>query len=98
MLGLDEIKLYLRVDGTEENDFITSLEKYSREEIEASTGADYDTYNETETYRLAQLLIITDRYENRGSQDVEIKANNALSSIYRKLKCKVAIDEEESVE
>jgi len=98
MLTVDEIKLYLRVDEPEEDNLIETLEEFSREEIEESTGASYELYKEDKLYRLAQLMIITDRYENRGSQDIQFRANNALSGIYTKLKCKVAIYEEESGE
>jgi uncharacterized phage protein (predicted DNA packaging) len=97
-LTLEEIKLYLRVDETEEDNLITSLELFSREEIEESTGASYEMYKTIELYKIAQLIIITDRYENRASQDSELKSNTALNSIYQKLKCKVAIYEEESSE
>ncbi len=97
-LTLAEIKLYLRVDGTEEDNLITSLELFSREEIEESTGALYEMYKTVEMYKMAQMIIITDRYENRASQDSELKSNTALNSIYKKLKCKVAIYEEESSE
>jgi uncharacterized phage protein (predicted DNA packaging) len=97
-LTLEEIKLYLRVDETEEDNLITSLELFSREEIEESTGASYEMYKTIELYKIAQLIIITDRYENRASQDSVLKSNTALNSIYQKLKCKVAIYEEESSE
>lgn len=87
MLSLNEIKLYLRVDGNDEDTLITQLELYSREEIENSTGFAYKEENVPELYKMAQLYIINDRYENRGSQDLEFKANNILSCLYRKLKC-----------
>ena len=32
------------------------------------------------------MMIVTDRYENRGSQDLGFKANNSLSGLYTKLK------------
>lgn len=86
MLTLGEIKLYLRVDGNDEDTLITQLELFSREEIKNSTGVKYDEDNLTETYKLCQLTIITDRYENRGSEDLEFKANNMLSCLYSKLK------------
>jgi uncharacterized phage protein (predicted DNA packaging) len=98
MLEIDEIKLYLRVDSDEEDTLITSLESFSREEIEASSGATYENYKDTQLYKMAQLIIITDRYENRSTLDSEKIENTALNSIYTKLKCKVAVDEEESSE
>ncbi|UUV17369.1 head-tail connector protein [Fusobacteria bacterium ZRK30] len=89
MLTLDEIKLYLRVDDSEEDKLITQLELFSREEIKNSTGVEYVEENPTETYKLAQLIIIADRYENRASEDQEFKPNNILSCLYSKLKYSV---------
>lgn len=86
MLTLDRIKLYLRVDGDEEIAFLEQLKLFSREEIENSTGVKYNKDNLTETYKLAQLIIIADRYENRGSEDQEFRPNNILSCLYTKLK------------
>lgn len=91
MLDLEDIKLYLRVDGNEEDKLIETLEKFSREEIEASTGVKYNETGNSETYKLAQLIIIADRYENRGSSDLEFKPNNILSCLYTKLKYKAYI-------
>ena len=41
---------------------------------------------------MAQLIIITDRFENRGSNDGDFKPNNILSCLYTKLKFKGATD------
>ncbi|MGL6063759.1 MAG: head-tail connector protein [Fusobacteriaceae bacterium] len=86
MLSLEEIKVYLRVDEEEEDSLLLQLEKFSREDIENATGVSYLQGENLETYRLAQLVIINDRYENRGSQDLEFKSNNILSSLFTKLK------------
>ena len=93
MLSLEDIKLYLRVDGDDEDDLITSLIKFSVEEIENSTGADYETYGHKETYKMAQKVIVTDRYENRASTDVEFKVNNIYSCLCTKLKAMVEEDD-----
>ncbi|MGL5569776.1 head-tail connector protein [Cetobacterium sp.] len=85
---IDKIKAkeYLRLDEDYEDSLIETLIEFSKEEIENSTGVTFDSGGDTKTYELAQLIIITDRYENRGSQDLEFKANNMLSSLYTKLK------------
>lgn len=83
-VNLEYAKKYMRIDTDEEDDFIKDLIEYSKEEIKNSTGDDGS--NPSYTYRMAQLLIITERYENRGSEDKEFKANNALSCLYAKLK------------
>jgi uncharacterized phage protein (predicted DNA packaging) len=89
MIALEDIKEYLRVDGDEEDNLLARLEKFSREEIENATGVVYTDFDNSETYELAQLVIIADRYENRASQDQEFVANNILSSLYMKLKSSV---------
>ncbi len=86
ILSLDDVKLYLRVDSDEEDNFISDLIEYSKEEIKNSTGDDGS--NPSYTYRMAQLLIISDRFENRGSNEGEFKPNNALSCLLAKLKYK----------
>ena len=86
ILSLDDVKLYLRVDSDEEDNFISDLIEYSKEEIKNSTGDDGS--NPSYTYKMAQLLIISDRFENRGSNEGEFKPNNALSCLLAKLKYK----------
>lgn len=88
---LEKAKTYLRIDGNDEDDLILSLIEYSKEEIKNSTGDDGE--NPSHTYIMAQLLIITDRYENRGSNDEEFKINNILSRLLTKLKFKVMANE-----
>ena len=85
-LTLKEIKDYLRLDSDEEDNLLQMLCKYSKEEIEASTGIKNNEAGNSETYKLAQLIIIADRYENRGSAVLEFKPNNILSCLYTKLK------------
>ena len=90
VLDLEEIKLYLRVDDDTEDSLLKILEQFSREEIENSTGVPYKPEGNSETYKLAQLIIIADRYENRGSEDMKFTPNNILSGLYTKLKYKEA--------
>ncbi len=90
VLDLEEIKLYLRVDDDTEDSLLKILEQFSREEIENSTGVPYKPEGNSETYKLAQLIIIADRYENRGSEDMKFTPNNILSGLYTRLKYKEA--------
>lgn len=83
-IDLDNVKKYLRVESEEEDGYIEFLIEFSKEIIKNSTGN--DGANPSRTYEAAQLLIIADRYENRGSDDKEFKANNALQCLYTKLK------------
>ena len=86
MIDKAKAKEYLRIDEDYEDTLIEMLIDFSKEEIKNSTGVTFDSGGDTKTYELAQLIIITDRYENRGSQDLEFKPNNTLSSLYTKLK------------
>ncbi|MGL4450725.1 MAG: head-tail connector protein [Sarcina sp.] len=86
MIDKTKVKEYLRIDEDYEDTLIEMLIDFSKEEIENSTGVTFDSGGDIKTYELAQLIIITDRYENRGSQDLEFKPNNMLSSLYTKLK------------
>lgn len=86
MIDKAKAKEYLRIDEEYEDTLIEMLIDFSKEEIKNSTGVTFDSGGDTKTYELAQLIIITDRYENRGSQDLEFKPNNMLSSLYTKLK------------
>lgn len=94
MLNIDEMKLYLRVDGSEEDEMINSLIEYSKEEIKDATGAAMEDYGDSEVYKMLQKIIITDRYENRSSTDGEWKVNNIYSSLCTKLKARVEEDED----
>ena len=90
ILELEDIKMYLRIDDNTEDSLLIMLEKFSREEIENSTGVPYNSEGNSETYKLAQLVIIADRYENRGSEDMKFTPNNILSGLYTRLKYKEA--------
>lgn len=92
VLTLEEIKEYLRVDSDEDDTLINLFMEYAKEEIEDSTGVKFNKEGNSETYNMAMLIIIADRYENRASTDTEFKVNNILSSIYTRLKAGV-IDE-----
>jgi uncharacterized phage protein (predicted DNA packaging) len=72
-LTKEQAKRYLRIepDYTDEDEDITSLIAFSKEYIKGATGLDE---TDSETYRLAQKMIICDKYTNRGGEDVSIKA------------------------
>lgn len=89
VLTLEEIKEYLRVDSDEDDTLINLFMEYAKEEIEDSTGVKFNKEGNSETYNIAMLIIIADRYENRASTDTEFKVNNILSCIYTRLKAGV---------
>ena len=86
MIDLEKAKRYCRIDEDESDNLIEFFIEFSKEEIEKSTGVTSDTGGHTKIYEMAQLIIVADNYENRGSQDYEFKPNNSLSQLYIKLK------------
>lgn len=92
-LTLDEIKLYLRIDEFEDS-LLQSFLNFSENYIYDCTGkksTDKDgrtytsTFAENESYKLAQLLIIADLYENRTSTELSVKTVTMLNVILRQL-------------
>jgi len=81
----EEVKRYLRIEAeyTDEDTDIDKLIAFSIEYIKGATGL---AETDSETYRLAQKMIICDRYENRGGNSVEIKPSNALTLLLTQLK------------
>lgn len=60
---LEEVKAYLRIDGSEEDTFLTSLILASKEYIKNATGI---TVDETkDLHKLAVNLMVSHSYENR---------------------------------
>lgn len=85
IVTLEEIKQYLRLeqDYTEEDNFLMLLEKSSEQYLKNSTGKVFDNTNELA--KLVCLIWICDRYENRSSEDLTIKAKNTLTYIITQL-------------
>ncbi len=92
-LTKEEVKRYLRIetDYTEEDTDIESLITFSKEYIKGATGLDETN---SETYRLAQKMIICDRYNDRGGDSVEVKPSTALRSLLNQLKNREVITDE----
>jgi uncharacterized phage protein (predicted DNA packaging) len=62
-MNLDDIKLYLRIDGSEEDFFLTSLISASKIYLKNATGIDVDETNDL--HNLAVSLLVSNSYENR---------------------------------
>lgn len=62
---LNEIKLYLRIDGEEEDALLSSLIIAANEYIKNATRPDVD--ETSELYKTAVKLLISHWYENRGA-------------------------------
>lgn len=89
LLTLDMVKVYLRVDESDEDQLINQLIEFSKEDIFESTGATFEEFGETKLYQMLQKVIIVDRYENRSSSDVEYQKGNIYSSLCTKLRVQV---------
>ncbi|MDE3838656.1 DNA-packaging protein [Bacillus methanolicus] len=60
---LEEVKQYLRIDGSEEDSFLTSLILAAKEYIKNTTGIRVDETNDL--HKLAVNLMVAHSYENR---------------------------------
>lgn len=70
MLDLQEVKTWLRVDGTEDDATITMLVDAAETYLKNATGRDYNSKNSLA--KLYCMVLVADWYENRelvvGSQ------------------------------
>lgn len=83
---LEEAKNYLRIDGSEEDIFLTSLIFAAKEFIKNSVGITLDETNELQ--KLAVFLLVSHWYENRQSvligsisKDLEFSLSSILSQM-----------------
>jgi len=66
-LKIEDIKLYLRVDGTDEDALIASLQTAAIQYLQDTTGKTYDTANELQNMLIK--LLVANWYENRVAND-----------------------------
>lgn len=83
LLTIADVKPYLRIETnyTDEDNLITDLLLFSKTYLENAGVIATDNA----VYRLAQKIIIDDRYNHRGSIGVSVKANNALIPLITQL-------------
>lgn len=75
-LTLTDVKNYLRIDFTDEDNLITALMAAADEYIKSSVGALYD--NTSERAKVLSLIVITDLYDNRN---ISAKASEGVRKI-----------------
>lgn len=63
ILGLEETKLWLRIDHEDENELIKMLILSAENYLKNATGIDYESDNNQA--KLFCLVLVTDWYENR---------------------------------
>lgn len=66
-LILSEVKNYLRVDFSDDDNLITALMAAANDYLKDSIGATYD--NTSERAKTLSLIVISDLYDNRGISD-----------------------------
>ena len=76
---IEEIKNYLRIDGTEDDLFLGSLITVAQEDLKAS-GVKTST---SERYRLAIMLLVANHYEERRPQVIGTITSNVQYSLER---------------
>ncbi|PRX39517.1 putative phage protein (predicted DNA packaging) [Planifilum fimeticola] len=81
-LSLDELKKYLRIDGSEDDDILTLLVEGAKEYL-ANAGVPESNSN---LYKLAVMLYCALHYENRDPAVRIDRFNFALESIILQLK------------
>ncbi|WP_339273632.1 head-tail connector protein [Paenibacillus sp. FSL W8-0426] len=81
-LSLDELKKYLRIDGSEDDDILALLVEASKEFM---AGAGVKEAN-TALYKLAVMMHVALNYENRNPAIKIESINYALQSIILQIK------------
>jgi uncharacterized phage protein (predicted DNA packaging) len=76
---LDEVKAYLRIDGTEDDILLGSLIAAAESYIKNATGIDVDESNDL--HKLAVSLLVVHWYENRQTVGNLNKIAFSLDSI-----------------
>ncbi|MED0649760.1 head-tail connector protein [Aeribacillus pallidus] len=81
-LSLEELKKYLRIDGSEDDDILTLLIDGAREYLKNAGVPE----SESKLYKLAVMLYVSLHYENRDPSVKIDKLNFAFESIVLQLK------------
>lgn len=90
-LTLDDVKDYLKVDYSDEDNYLVELMDVSLIYIQSMCGTDYlnsttDATKVSKLVELAQKKIIADLYENRGTEIANnTKQDRILTSILDKV-------------
>jgi uncharacterized phage protein (predicted DNA packaging) len=84
MLDLDLVKNYLRIDGSEDDRFLTLLMNAAKEDLKDAGVPDPE--EENERYNLAIMLFVSLHYENRDPSMKIDKLNAAYQNLILKLK------------
>ena len=81
-LSLEELKKYLRIDGSEDDDILTLLIDSAKEFLKNAGVPE----SESKLYKLAVMLYVSLHYENRDPSVKIDKLNFAFESIVLQLK------------
>jgi uncharacterized phage protein (predicted DNA packaging) len=81
-ISLEELKKYLRIDGSEDDDILTLLIDSAKEFLKNAGVPE----SESKLYKLAVMLYVSLHYENRDPSVKIDKLNFAFESIVLQLK------------
>ena len=81
-LSLEELKKFLRIDGSEDDDILTLLVNAAKEALKKAGVPESDS----DLYKLAVMLYVVLYYENRDPSTKMDKLNFAFESIVLQLK------------
>ena len=87
MLTLEKAKLFLRVDGDEENTLIQSLINSAVEYIETATGLDAESQKDVELCDTLQSFLIMQWYNRDGEEQA---GDAVIDSLTKSIKAKAA--------
>lgn len=83
IVTLDDVKRHLRIDGDEDDHFLTSLISVAEEYVKNATGKDFDETNQMA--RIACLMLIADLYEHREATEPSDKVRFMVRSMLMQL-------------
>lgn len=81
-ISLDEAKQYVKVDGSEEDNLLTSF-IMAAEEYLKDAGV---TNTEAERYKIAVMILVAEWYENRGISKISDELSYSLRSLILQLR------------
>lgn len=97
-MGLEDLKEYLRVDGDDEDNLISTMMEAGKEYIRSAVG-EYDDTDKTANILLA--AVVQNMYDNRelmqSDQQVKKRIEYTFQSIILQLRLKHELKQEEEV-
>lgn len=82
-IELEDLKQHLKIDFTDDDDYIKMLLESAKSYIKNYTGLDEKTINSLDEMSSIALMIVADLYENRGTTGLSsYKTGESINKIY----------------